>query len=112
MTSQLTTDLAGPLTTSTGPDHVPFPSAQLLELIRADADAADRRASLGQASFERMRSEGLFHLLVPPELGGAGGTPRQWFDATLAVTGLASPARIRSSNRPARAPVSKKSTCG
>jgi alkylation response protein AidB-like acyl-CoA dehydrogenase len=85
MTIQLSTDLAGLLTTSTGPDHVPFPSAQLLETIRADADAADERASLGQASFERMRSEGLFHLLVPPELGGAGGTPRQWFDATLAV---------------------------
>ena len=32
-----------------------------------------------------MLDEGLFHLLVPPELGGAGGTPRQWFDATLAV---------------------------
>jgi alkylation response protein AidB-like acyl-CoA dehydrogenase len=85
MTMQLTADLAGPLTTSTGFDDVPFPSAQLLEMIRADADAADERASLGQASFERMRSEGLFHLLVPPELGGAGGTPRHWFDATLAV---------------------------
>jgi alkylation response protein AidB-like acyl-CoA dehydrogenase len=85
MTMQLTPDLAGPLTTSTGLDHVPFPSASLLEMIRADAGAADARASLGQACFERMRSEGLFHLLVPPELGGAGGTPRQWFDATLAV---------------------------
>jgi alkylation response protein AidB-like acyl-CoA dehydrogenase len=52
-------------------------------MIRADADAADGRASLGQASFERMRSEGLFHLLVPPELGVAR-QPRQWFVA-LAV---------------------------
>ena len=35
--------------------------------------------------FEHMRSEGLFHLLVRPELGGAGETPWQWFGATLAV---------------------------
>ena len=32
-----------------------------------------------------MMAEGLFHILVPRELGGAGGTPRQWFDASLAM---------------------------
>ena len=62
-----------------------FPSAELLGMIRGDATAADGRADLGQSSFARMLDEGLFHLLVPPELGGAGGTPRQWFDATLTV---------------------------
>ena len=62
-----------------------FPSAELLGMIRGDATAADGRANLGQSSFARMLDEGLFHLLVPPELGGAGGTPRQWFDATLTV---------------------------
>jgi alkylation response protein AidB-like acyl-CoA dehydrogenase len=62
-----------------------FPSAELLGIIRADATAADARANLGDAAFARMLDEGLFHLLVPPELGGAGGTPRQWFDATLTV---------------------------
>ena len=30
-------------------------------------------------------AEGLFHILVPVELGGTGGTPRQWFDACFAV---------------------------
>ena len=76
MTMQLTADVVG---------HAPFPSHQLLEMIRADADDADGRASLGPATFERMRSEGLFHLLVPPELGGTGGTPRAWFDGAVAV---------------------------
>ena len=67
------------------PDQVPFPSAQLLDLIRTDAAEADARANLGAATFARMMNEGLFHILVPPEFGGAGGTPRHWFDATLAV---------------------------
>ena len=62
-----------------------FASAELLAMIRADADRADARADLGASTFARMLDEGLFHLLVPPELGGAGGTLRQWFDATLLV---------------------------
>ena len=88
----MTTDL----TTETSPQHLTaddaptpdlnlFPSAELLGMIRADATAADARADLGAAGFARMLDEGLFHMLVPPELGGAGGTPRQWFDATLTV---------------------------
>ena len=85
MTMQLT-DLAGPDTaTSIPPASAPYPSTHLLDMIQTDAAAADARASLGVATFERMLSEGLFHLLVPPEFGGAGATPRQWFDATLAV---------------------------
>ena len=71
--------------TPTTSGRTPFPSAELLDMIRADATAADARADLGEATFARMLDEGLFHILVPPELGGAGGTPRQWFDATLTV---------------------------
>ena len=86
MSTQLTTDLAGPgISTSTTPGTAPFPSPQLLDMIHAGAATADARARLDVDTFERMLSEGLFHILVPPELGGAGGTPRQWFDATLAV---------------------------
>jgi alkylation response protein AidB-like acyl-CoA dehydrogenase len=82
----LTTELAERgVATGMTPDSVPFPSTQLLDMIRADAAAADARAGLGTDTFDRMMSEGLFHILVPPELRGAGGTPRQWFDATLAV---------------------------
>ena len=86
MSTQLTTDLAGPgISTSMTPGTAPFPSPQLLDMIHAGAATADARARLDVDTFERMLSEGLFHILVPPELGGAGGTPRQWFDATLAV---------------------------
>ena len=75
------TDNHAPIATSGGLS----PSAELLEMIRADAAAADARADLGAACFARMLDEGLFHILVPPELGGADGTLRQWFDATLTV---------------------------
>lgn len=80
MTTYLTTE---PAPVATG--GTPFPSAALLDMIRADATAAEERANFGAASFGRMRDEGLFHILVPPEFGGAGGTPRQWFDATVTV---------------------------
>ena len=62
-----------------------MPSPELLDLVRANAAAGDEQASLGAECFDRMMTEGLFHILVPPELGGAGGTLRQWFDASLAV---------------------------
>jgi alkylation response protein AidB-like acyl-CoA dehydrogenase len=70
---------------TTMPAAAPYPSTQLLDMIDADAAGADERAELAPATFDRMMEEGLFHLLVPPELGGAGATPRQWFEATLAV---------------------------
>lgn len=86
MSMQPTTDVADPgISTSVTPGTAPFPSPHLLGMIHAGAADADARASLDVDIFERMRSEGLFHILVPPEFGGAGGTPRQWFDATLAV---------------------------
>jgi alkylation response protein AidB-like acyl-CoA dehydrogenase len=86
MTIDLTNEFDGaPVATSRTHDRAPFPSHELLDMIKTDADAADARANLGAATFERMMAEGLFHILVPPEFDGAGGTPRQWFDATLAV---------------------------
>jgi alkylation response protein AidB-like acyl-CoA dehydrogenase len=86
MSIDLTTARAGaPDLDTTRPAAVPYPSTQLLDMISADAAAADERADLARETFDRMMGEGLFHLLVPPELGGAGATPRQWFDATLAV---------------------------
>jgi alkylation response protein AidB-like acyl-CoA dehydrogenase len=86
MTVDLTTDVAGALVpTGPTPHPAPFPSAALLDMIRTDAAEADTRANLGAATFRRMMSEGLFHILVPLEFGGAEGTPRQWFDATIAV---------------------------
>jgi indole-3-acetate monooxygenase len=86
MTTDVITDRADArIGTACTTDPAPFPSEALLEAIRADADAADARANLGGACFERLLSEGLFHILVPTDLGGAGATPRQWFEATLAV---------------------------
>jgi alkylation response protein AidB-like acyl-CoA dehydrogenase len=86
MTTYLTTDdiAARDATTSTS-GRPPVPSTGLLDMIRADATAADARADFGAPTFGRMLDEGLFHILVPPAFGGAGGTPRQWFDATLTV---------------------------
>ena len=87
MTMHLTTDLAGPgIATSTAarPRSLPLDAA-----ARHDPGRRRRRRRACRASARRPSSacgrEGLFHILVPPELGGAGGTPRQWFDATLAV---------------------------
>ena len=86
MSIDLTTDRVGaPDVTTATPGPAPYPSTELLDMIRADAAAADERADLARPTFDRMMHEGLFHILVPPELGGAGATPRQWFDATLAV---------------------------
>ncbi|MET0577543.1 MAG: acyl-CoA dehydrogenase family protein, partial [Ilumatobacteraceae bacterium] len=84
MSIDLTTERTdAPDTGTTMP--APYPSTQLLDMINADAAAADERADLARPTFDRMMDEGLFHMLVPPEFGGAGATPRQWFDATVAV---------------------------
>jgi alkylation response protein AidB-like acyl-CoA dehydrogenase len=86
MSTYVTTDDIAALDAPTpASGRTPFPSTELLDMIRADAAAADARADLGAPTFARMLDEGLFHILVPPALGGAGGTPRQWFDATLTV---------------------------
>ena len=72
MSMQLTTDVADPgISTSVTPGTAPFPSPHLLGMIHAGAADADARASLDVDIFERMRCEGLFHILVPPEFGGA-----------------------------------------
>jgi len=64
---------------------VDAPSPELLDAVRTNAAAGDEQATLDRDCFDRMMAEGLFHILVPPELGGAGGTPRQWFEASLAM---------------------------
>jgi alkylation response protein AidB-like acyl-CoA dehydrogenase len=71
--------------TDAAPVRRMMPSLELLDLIRVNAAAGDQEGSLGAECFDRMMAEGLFHILVPPELGGAGATPRQWFDASLAM---------------------------
>jgi alkylation response protein AidB-like acyl-CoA dehydrogenase len=61
------------------------PTAALLDAVRASATVSDATGDL-VPSHDRMLDEGLFHLLVPRELGGAGATATQWFDAGLAVS--------------------------
>ena len=82
-TAPSSTDVHRP--TVVAPRRSTMPSPELLDAVRANAAVGDQQASLGAECFDRMMAEGLFHILVPPELGGAGGTPRQWFDASLAV---------------------------
>ena len=71
--------------TVVAPRYNPVPSPDLLDLVRAHAATNDQQADLAADCFDQMMAEGLFHILVPPELGGTGGTPRQWFDASLAM---------------------------
>jgi alkylation response protein AidB-like acyl-CoA dehydrogenase len=84
MTETLTerTLTAAPAPATSLPPGPPTPA--LLQLIRDGADQADNRADL-VSCHDPMVEEGLFHLLVPLELGGAGGTARDWFDTSLAV---------------------------
>jgi alkylation response protein AidB-like acyl-CoA dehydrogenase len=58
--------------------------AALLQAVRDSAATADDSGDL-VGSHDRMVADGLFHILVPPELGGAGGTVVDWFDAALDV---------------------------
>jgi alkylation response protein AidB-like acyl-CoA dehydrogenase len=51
---------------------------------RDGAAHADRTATLVGAH-DRMVAEGLLHLLVPAELGGAGATLPEWFDAVCTI---------------------------
>ena len=60
------------------------PTPALLDAIRDSAAAGDQMANL-VPSHDLMLDEGLFHILVPRELGGAAGTPTDWFDAGLAI---------------------------
>ena len=62
------------------------PTPALLDTIRDSAAAGDATGDL-VPSHDLMLDEGLFHILVPRELGGAGGTATDWFDAGLAIAG-------------------------
>jgi alkylation response protein AidB-like acyl-CoA dehydrogenase len=53
-------------------------------MIRDGAAASDDSGDL-VASHDRMLDEGLFHILVPRDLGGAGGAAADWFDAGLTI---------------------------
>ena len=68
------------------PDPSSPPTPALLDEIRTTASASDESGDL-VASHDRMLDEGLFHILVPQELGGAGGTATDWFDAGLTIAG-------------------------
>jgi alkylation response protein AidB-like acyl-CoA dehydrogenase len=65
------------------PPHSP-PTPELLETIRDSAAAGDATGDLVSAH-DLMVDEGLLHILVPRELGGAGGTATDWFDTGLAI---------------------------
>ena len=62
------------------------PTPALLDTIRAGVATGDATGDL-VPSHDLMLDEGLFHILVPRELGGAGGTATDWFDAGLAIAG-------------------------
>jgi alkylation response protein AidB-like acyl-CoA dehydrogenase len=59
-------------------------SADLLQAIHDSAAGGDQTGDL-VGSHDRMVADGLFHILVPREFGGAGGTVLDWFDSALAV---------------------------
>lgn len=52
----------------------------LCALSRECADEAERLHHLPVRLSDALKQSGIFHLLVPVELGGLGGTPRQLFD--------------------------------
>jgi alkylation response protein AidB-like acyl-CoA dehydrogenase len=56
------------------------PSPVLLAAVHDGAASADETASLVPAH-DQMVADGLFHVLVPTELGGGGATIVDWFDA-------------------------------
>ncbi len=60
------------------------PDAALLQAVRDSAAQADQTGDL-VGCHDLMVADGLFHILVPRELGGAGGNVVDWFDAALAV---------------------------
>ena len=68
------------------PPADPPPTQKLLDTIRDSAAAGDAAGDL-VATHDLMLAEGLFHILVPRELGGGGGTATDWFDAGLAIAG-------------------------
>jgi indole-3-acetate monooxygenase len=61
-----------------------LPSAELTAALRAGATDADLTATLVPAH-DHMVADGLFHLLVPTELGGAGASITDWFDAAYQI---------------------------
>jgi len=67
-----------------GEDAVGLASDELLAEIAEGAAASDASGHL-VACHDLMLEAGLFHVLVPRELDGAGGTAVDWFDTAVAV---------------------------
>lgn len=67
-----------------GPPIANRPSAVLLDEIESNAATSDRNGTLVR-SYDRMVADGLFHLLVPTDLGGASATVTEWFDTAVDV---------------------------
>ena len=59
-------------------------STGLVEALCIGSAHADATGILVPAH-DQMVAEGLFHLLVPPELGGAGASITEWFDTALDI---------------------------
>ena len=70
--------------TAPAPQRPEGPSAALLDAIRDGAAHADDTATLVGAH-DRMLAEGLLHLLVPEEFGGAAASATDWFDAACTI---------------------------
>lgn len=62
----------------------PALTAALLDAVAQGAGSADAAGDL-VGCHDQLVDHGLFHLLVPAELGGPGCSPRAWFDTALAV---------------------------
>ncbi len=71
-------------TASSSPGCAYSPGPGLLDATDAGAAQSDATATLVTVH-DRMVAEGLFHLLVPPELGGSGASIIDWFDAAVAI---------------------------
>ena len=78
-------DVDGAATSPQGlPDVRRALDAALLQAVGDSAAPADHSGDL-VGCHDRMVADGLFHILVPRELGGAGGSVVDWFDAALGV---------------------------
>ena len=61
--------------------------AAALPVIRDGAEATDADAKYPRASVEALADAGLLGLILPTEVGGLGGSPRDLVDAVAAVAG-------------------------
>src|SRR5262245_60132519 len=60
----------------------------LLPLIAQHADAAERERQRARPVVDALVNAGVFRLLVPSALGGAGATPLEWCDVVETVSAV------------------------